>query len=193
MKKYTIDYLKIPNLAIVFTRDNSFIATCIELCFGELTNKNFPVHCFYVVEFGKQKFAVEESLQGLKLVSLEKFSYENSKIIRMFYCHCWNDNQKVTRAIERIAYVLRQQGNKQVSEGKYQFGVLSKVPILKWFFKSDVSGKDAAWCSEDCASILKNYGDCNWIVDEHILPLDLMFILNKTIECTEIKDYYVDI
>lgn len=196
MKKFSINYPQIPVLSVGFTRSRSFVARSIQLIRGGLDDKSFPNHAFLVVEFNGQKFAAEETFDGLKMNSLEQYAYEDNRIVSMYYWHGWDDPIKKKAALDRITYILREQGNKDTKLGKYQiWGLFSFVPIARWFIKHDASGKEAEWCSEDCAAIHKNQGGCDWIKDVHLAPDQLMVKMGsygkESGNCNALLNYYL--
>ena len=198
MEIYKLNYPNIPVLAVGFTRSTDLLGKAIQLFRGGLDNKAFPNHAFLVVEFNGQKFAAEETVDGLKMNSLEQYRYSDSRLVGMYYWHGWDDSIKKQAALDRIAYILREQGNKSTRLGKYQLlGLLSFVPILKNIVNRDASGKDAEWCSEDCAAIHKKQGGCSWIGDIHLAPDQLevkMQSAEKTMgmtECSAVLNYYI--
>jgi hypothetical protein len=196
MRKFQLNYPSIPVLSVGFTRAHTFIAKGIQLFRGGLKDKAFPNHAFLVIEYNGQKFAAEETFDGLRMTSMEQYAYEDDRIVCMYYWHGWDDPVKKAAALDRITYILREQGNKDTKLGKYQIlGILSFVPVLKKIVKVDASGKEAEWCSEDCAAIHKNQGKCSWIGDVHMAPdqlMNKMQVAEKTYvnECNCVLNYY---
>ena len=198
MQKFILNYPSIPVLAVGFTRTHSILARLIQFFRGGLEDPSLPNHAFLIVDFNGQKFAAEETLEGLKMNSLEEYVYPDSRLVAMYYWHGWDDPVKKQAALNRIAYILREQGNKDTRLGKYQLlGLLSFVPIFKKFFSADASGKEAEWCSEDCAAIHKNQGQCSWMGDIHMAPDQLMYKMQgieKSMgmeECNAVLKYYL--
>lgn len=200
MKQFNLNYPKIPVLSVGFTRAHTLVAKSIQLLRGgnaAVKDESFPNHAFLVVDFNGQKFAAEETFDGLKMNSLEEYCYKDNRVVAMYYWQGWNNPDRKQKALNRIAYILREQGNKETRLGKYQtLGLLSFVPFLKKFISRDESGKEAEWCSENCASVHKN-NDCMWFNDTHLAPDQLLRKMQWAEKeygqdvCTCVLNYYL--
>jgi hypothetical protein len=192
--EWTLNYPCIPVLAVGFSRSTSIVGNLIRFFrggFKAVGDPGFPNHAFLIVSWHGQKFAAEETAEGLKMDSLEQYSGKGERITEMYYCTCFDDPVKKKDSLDRISYILREQGNRHTKLGKYQTGGLFSFLHLA---SPDASGKDAEWCSENCADILKNYGKVPWIKDVHLAPDQLLNLMmfQKTGECSceAVLNYY---
>lgn len=192
MNQLILNYPAIPILATGFTRSHKPIARTIQLVrggFKALNDPAFPNHAFLTTEDNGQKFATEETLDGLKENSLEQYTYPWNRIVSMYYWHGWDDAARRTDALQYLAYIRREQGNRKTKLGKYDFwGLFEFVPGLKYLVKPNPS---AEWCSENCTSIHKR-GGAEWAKDVHLAPDQLLPVMRFfKQECEPIFGYYV--
>lgn len=181
--KFKLDYDAIPILAIGFTRSTSLIATSIQLVRGILTDKAAPNHAFIVTEDHGQLFATEETFGGLKEQSLEEYTKDSNRIVAMYL---WNgfDNSMVRYQVQRYLAEIRR---RNAEPSKYDWkGLLTFVPGFKKVCKPDPKRQ---WCSENCASILKNNG-ANFINKVELAPDELLKAMQQSDECRAILGYY---
>jgi hypothetical protein len=180
--KFKINYDNIKALSIGFTRADSLVAKGIQLVRKGLNDKSFPNHSFIVTSDWGQLFATEETFEGLKEQSLERYIKSNNRIVAMYYWNGFNG----TKGIEVQKY-LSEIRRKYKEESKYDLkGILYFVPLFNKFIKPDSKKQ---WCSENCASILKNFG-AEWITKTEIAPDELLELMQNNDECECILNYY---
>lgn len=177
--KYRINYQNVPVLAIGFTTANSIMSKLIAFFQG------VPTHVFFVTEDHGQLFATEETVHGLQENSLEKYTSPDNRIVAMY---TWNGflSPSTREFVQRRLAEIRRRAKE---ESKYDFkGLFSFVPGLKKFVKPD---RKRQWCSENVASILKNYG-CPDIKKTAISPSELIKIIHANKEdFNAVLGYYI--
>jgi hypothetical protein len=191
---FTLNYPEIPILAIGLVRGMDFVGDTIALCrggFKAMADKAFPTHALLTTIDRNQKYATEETLSGLVENSLEEYNNSKVRIVAMYYWTGWDDEQKRNDALDYLAYIRRQQGNKGTKIGKYDLkGLFSFIPIIgKWkCFQPDSSEQ---WCSENVYSIHKKFG-APWAQgDPHVAPDQLMAIMHNAIDVRVVLNYYL--
>ena len=182
---FKINYRNIPVLAIGFTRATGLIARGIQLVRGLLKDKAAPNHAFFVTEDHGQLFATEETLSGLRENSLEQYTKEGNRIVALYI---WKGFNSVT-ARESAQPYLAEIRRRAKENSKYDFkGLFSFVPVFKWFVKPD---KQREWCSENVASVLKQYG-CEGIEKTTLSPDQLLKVIQERKgEFDAVLGYYV--
>lgn len=187
---WKINYSRIPRLAVGFTRSANLFGDAIRLVRGgpsAVGDKAFPNHAFLVISLGKQLFAAEEGPSGLKMNSLEKYSTDRDRIVAMYYWTGWHSPTIAQRGLDRIHYILREQGNAATRVGKYDWlGLLSFVPGVRNLVHRD---PDAEWCSENVADI-HAYCGAPWANDRHVAPDQLLKIMRRDPGCAAVLGYY---
>lgn len=181
--KFKLDYDSIPVLAIGFTRSTSLIARGIQLVRGILNDKAAPNHAFIVTEDHGQLFATEETFDGLKEQSLEEYTKDSNRIVALYL---WNgfDDALTRYKVQRYLAEIRR---RNAEPSKYDWkGLFSFVPGFKTVVKPDPKRQ---WCSENCASILKQNG-AKFINKVEIAPDELLKAMQGTDECRAILGYY---
>jgi len=183
MSDFTLNYPNIPVLAVGFTRSSTFFGKAIQLCRGILGDKGAPNHAFLVTADHGQLFATEETLSGLEERSMERYTTKKERIVAMYYWMGFDEHGKKDIAERFLAEIRRKNGE----NSKYDFwGLLSFVPVLNKFFKPDPKRQ---WCSENCASVLMNFGAC-FIHDTRVTPDQLLTTMQHTDECRAVLGYY---
>jgi len=178
-----INYGKIPALAIGFTRADDIVSHLIQFFRGILKNKAAPNHAFIVTEDHGQLFATEETIHGLREMSLEEYTTPENRIVAMYEWEGFHDRNIRENVQRSLAEIRRRAGE----ESRYDFkGLLSFIPGLKVFFKPDPKRQ---WCSENCASIMKTFG-AKFINKVEISPDELLKIMQNTEECKAVLNYY---
>lgn len=184
--KYQLNYEKIPVLSIGFTRSSNMFGGAIRLIRGGIEavqDKSFPNHVFIVTDDYGQKFATEETLDGLQENSLEKYTKESDRIICMYVWNGWKNHTLAKNCLMYLAEVRRR--NKEDSQ--YDFwGLMSFVPVLKKIFKPN---NKKQWCSENVSAIHKLFG-CNTIDKTTIAPDELMKLVTNNPEWDCVIGYY---
>ena len=176
----------LPELAIGFTRSKDFIGRLIQFFRRGLHSSVFPNHAFFVVYFNWQVFVIEETLSGLRLNSIDEYRKDSNRISCIWYWGGFSDVVIKQRALDRMTYILRKQGDPDTRLGKYDLvGLLKFVPIIgRWIQPS----REAEWCSENCADILK-FSGCPWVTDIHLAPDELARLMSNQGSCREERAY----
>ena len=188
-QKFRLNYPNIPILAVGFTRSNSFIGGAIRFIrggFKAVGDKSFCNHAFLVTIDHNQKFATEETPQGLMELSLEQYVKSSNRIVAMYYWNGWDIDGKQEAAMTYLAEVRR----RMMESSRYDFiGLLKFVPVLRRFVKFD---KKRQFCSENCASVLKKFG-ASFIDKTELAPDQLLKIMqDNCLDSTEcVLGYYL--
>jgi len=187
LKKFRLNYPVIPILAVGFTRSDTFIGGAIRFFrggFKAIGDKSFCNHAFLVTSNHGQKFATEETPQGLMELSLEQYVKPSNRIVAMYYWTGWDVDDRREAALSHLAEIRR----RMLENSRYDFiGLLKFVPILKRFVKFD---EKRQFCSENCASVLKKFG-ASFISKPELAPDQLLKVMQSTAECFAVLGYYL--
>lgn len=200
-KPYDLDFNHnaIPDLAFGFACSTYAIGTVTAFArdgMDAVNDQMFPRHTLIFHWDRTRLVCTEETLDGLKQNSIEKYRDKRNRIIAVLYWTGWDDPARRNAALDRLAYIRSKQGDRTTKLGKYNFrGLLTKIkyfgPLLT---RLGIAKADplADWCTENDMSLLKNYGQCPWMqgVETTLAPDEAYLLMKDQKDVRRILNYY---
>lgn len=159
MNRITLNYSAFCDMDIFFSHSNKPLSRITRFAMTLKWNPRddfTPTHGGFITSMHKQFFATEMKARGIEFNSLESYTGKREQIISVWRCKRFENEEKLAKAREYLAYLHREQMNYDARGAILSSPLGSKLFGWMPWFKNQPDGQ---FCTENVADVIRRFAD----------------------------------